>query len=55
MDRGRCRKLTKRVVDAACFLPRAAFDPGSTMEARGSESGRAWAKTTVVAVGAEVN
>jgi hypothetical protein len=38
-----------------CFLPRAALDPGSTMEAKGSESARERAKTTVVAVGDEVN
>jgi hypothetical protein len=38
-----------------CFLPLAALVPGSTVEARGRESRREPAKTTVVAVADEVN
>jgi hypothetical protein len=38
-----------------CFLPLAALVPGSTAEARGRESRRVRAKTTVVAVAGEVN
>jgi hypothetical protein len=38
-----------------CFLPPAAFAPGSTMEARGRESWRVRAKNTVVVMSPEVN
>jgi hypothetical protein len=43
------------VYDPICFQPLAAFVPGSTAEARGRETRRVRAKSTVVSAAGEVN